>query len=466
MITRNSQQRFTVSFPKWFRFPQLLGLLIVFQLVALLAFWLTWPVTLSFATPYEEIEYWAPLIQNFEKQNPRIHIELLDDPGITYTTDDVEVIYTADLQNGVPQYDLVYMDIIWVPWFADRGWLKDLSEFISESDLSEFLPREVEAGRYQNGLYRIPFRSDIGVLFYNKSLLEAGGYQLPKELPESWETLAEVSKDLQRQKIAKWGYLWQGQEYEGLVATFVEVLDGYDGFWIKPDIDKAEKKVGLDEAAAFEAVEFMRSMITPNTITAQVESSPTGEILDQEISPSHVLSSGEQESFETFESGETAFLRGWSYFWKRANQAGAPLRGNFGVVPGYRYQGQSCRGGWGFGIANNTNHPKEAWQAIQYLTSASAQRQFVLDSGYLPSRKALFEDPEILKQYPHFFELRQTLKNNSIFRPQLPEYDEASGILQKHLWEALVGMREPEEAMKEAALETRQLLARGAPTQG
>ncbi len=420
-----------------------MGLLIVFQLITLLFILFAWPspVTLSFVTPLDEVEYWGPLIQKFEAQHPGIHIELLDDPEFTYTTDDVEVIYTADLQQDTPQYDLVYMDIIWVPWFANKGWLKDLSEFIPKEELSAFLPSEIEAGRYQNGLYRIPFRSDIGVIFYNKSLLQAGGYQLPTELPKTLTELQTIAEDLQNQTLATWGYLWQGRQYEGLVANFVEVLESYGGFWIDPNKANGDPtKVGLDQDAAIKAAVFLSDIVT------------------REISPSDVQSFSEQKSLETFEEGKTAFLRGWAYFWKQANLDGEHFKGTFEILPTSIYEEPGCRGGWGFGIAQNTKYAKEAWEAIQYFTSASAQRQFVLNSGYLPSRQALFEDAKILERYPHFPQLRQKLENNSIFRPRFSDYDRASEILQEHLWAVLSGQKTPEDAMQQAACKTRELL--------
>ena len=454
----NRRPRFRISLPKQIRTPQLLGWLIVFQLITLLLLLFAWPspVTLSFVTPFDEVDYWPPLIKAFEAQHPGIRIELLDDPEFTYTTDDVEAIYTADLQQESPQYDLVYMDIIWVPWFANKGWLQDLSEVISEAELADFLPSEVDAGRYQNGLYRIPFRSDVGVLFYNKRLLKTGGYQLPADLPKTLTELKTIAEDLQNQKIAPWGYLWQGRQYEGLIANFVEVLKSYDGYWI--DLNKNNddpSKVGLDQEAAIKAADFLRNMITRGESTAdgtQAENMPLA------ISPSNTLYASEPESIAEFIVGETAFLRGWSYFWNRVHQTESPLKSNFEIVPPSSYEVWGCRGGWGFGVAKNAKHPKQAWQAIQYFTSAAAQRQFVLDAGYLPSREALFKDAEILKQYPHFSQLRQTLEHNSIFRPQFPAYDQASQYLQQHLWEVLAGQKTPEDAMKQAAAETRQLL--------
>ena len=439
------RQRFRLKFPKQIRAPQLLGLLIVFQLVTLLLLVFAWPspVTLTFVTPFEEIEYWQPLVESFEAKHPGIRIKLSDDSQANYTTDNVEALYSSELKYPTPRYDLVYMDIIWVPWFAESEWLKDLSEYVSLEELfDQFVESEVEAGRYENGLYRIPFRSDIGVMFYNEELLEKAGYQLPTDLPKTLMELRNISNDLQNKGIATWGYLWQGQQYEGLVANFVEVLRSFGGFWI--DLDQANDdpgKVGLDQEAAIQAADFLRAIVT------------------RETSPADVKTFDEEKSLEIFAQNETVFLRGWSYFWKRANLDGAPLQGNFEMAPTSIYGEPGCRGGWGFGMAQNTKHPKEAWEAIQYFTSASAQRQFVLDSGYLPSRQALFEDAQILERYPHFSQLRQKLENNSLFRPQVPYYPRASDILQDHLWAVLAGLQTPKDAMEEAADDTRKLLS-------
>ena len=108
----NRRPRFRISLPKQIRSPQLLGLLIVFQLVTLLLLLFAWPspVTLSFVTPLDEVAYWPPLIKAFEAQHPGIRIELLDDPEFTYTTDDVEAIYTADLQQDTPP------NMTWFTW--------------------------------------------------------------------------------------------------------------------------------------------------------------------------------------------------------------------------------------------------------------------------------------------------------------------------------------------------------------
>ncbi|MBE9160344.1 ABC transporter substrate-binding protein [Nodosilinea sp. LEGE 06152] len=414
----------------------LAGLLLV-QLLGLAVWWASWPpvvpTTLSFVVPSGEAATWEPLIANFREQNPDIRLELVQGD---YDTDEAKAIYSADLRSRRPKFDLVYMDVVWLPWFASEGWLQDLSDLLSEEELAKFLPSELAAGRYQDTLYRLPFRADLGLLFYNQALMA----DLGVEPAQTFEALMAQSQRAQALGLVPWGYLWQGRSYEGLVVNFVEVLAGYGGFWIEPSTGA----VGLDQAAAIAAANFLADTIR------------------QGVSPQLVTSYGETETFSQFLAEQSLFVRNWPYFWKRANQNDSPLAGQVGLASVVAAAGrapQGCRGGWGFGIAQNTAHPEAARRAIAFFTSAAAQQHFVLDSAYLPSRTDLYTDPKIVARYPFFPEVLEALENASVFRPSIPQYDKAAEILRNHLTEVLVGDITAEKAMRAAAAETRELLA-------
>jgi len=415
------------------------GLVAIIQLLILLILFLTWPAApptnLTLVVPASEASYWSLLIDDFESKNRDIRISLVEVKNRQGDlTEKLKEFYTINFQSGNP-YDLIYMDVIWVSEFADKGWLLDLSNRISPKELTKFLESDVLAGRYQNGLYRLPFRSDIGLLYYRTDLLKQGGFQPP----ETFQDLLKISQALQKQGVIQWGYLWQGREYEGLSAMFVEVLQGYGGFWINP----ANREVGLDRPEAIAAVQFLIRTV------------------EERISPAAVVSYSEDESLAEFQQGNAVFLRGWPFMDTIANAKDSPIRGKVGIQPMNLHinnrSGGGCNGSWGLGIAKSSKHPNEAWRAIAYLTSVQAQRRFILETGHLPSRKALLNEPEIIKKYPHFRQLSKALKQSAL-RPPIPEYARASEILQHYLNQALRKQHSPEEAMKAAADETRQLL--------
>lgn len=409
----------------------ILGLLAAVQIAVLASLFLTWPVNLSLLVLDTEGKYWEPLVQEFQRKHPLITIHL----RLVETTDDIETIYTEDFRRASPFYDLVYMDIIWLPKFAEEGQLRELDDRITPAELEkEFLNKEVALGQYENHLYRIPFRSDAGVLFYRKDLLKHAGKQELKTFPD----VLEAAQKLKEKKVEPSQYVWQGREYEGLVATFYEVLRGYGGSWIDGN------DVGLDRQEAIDAVRFLSNAIA------------------DEVSPSVIRSYTEDDTSNDFVESRAAFLRGWPDTWDRVNKSAVREKVEL-ISMGTNKEDKivSCLGGWGFGITKKARHPKEAWLAIEFFTSEAVQRRFVMASSYLPSRKKLFSDPQIIEKYPHFKDKKMLhIVEEAVARPPIPQYEEASKILQGYLRQALFNGLTPEDAMRGAAKETRDLLAK------
>ena len=116
------------------------------------------------------------------------------------------------------------------------------------------------------------------------------------------------------------------------------------------------------------------------------------------------------------------------------------------------HTGGPCNGSWGLGIAKETQHSHQAWRAIRFFASEQAQRQFTQETQFIPSHKA------VLKQASP--EVQQAI-TKSIYRPRIPEYDQASEILQTALSQALnpdTSDQAVEKIMKKATAETYQLL--------
>ncbi len=390
------------------------------------------PVTLNLLLNTFDAQSWKQgVVKDFEAENPGIRINIIEGPNATNLRED---LYTTAFLLGNSPYDLIYMDVIWMPKFAAAGWLLDLSDRISQDELAAFSPKDVEGGRYQGRLYRIPMRSDVGILYYRKDLLEEAGY----EPPETFEDLIKISQALQKQGKADWGYIWQGRQYEGLVAMFVEVLEGFGGFWVNPDT----LEVGLDRPETLQAIEFLRDTIK------------------QGVSPPGVITYQEEETRRFFQTGQVVFLRSWPYVWPLANEETSPIKGKVAIKPmvgAPDKTGGASLGGWGLGIAKSSKHPDEAWKAIEYFTSREAQRRFILQAAFVPSRQDLFTDPEIVAKYSHYPQLLEIVQQ-AVLRPPIAQYAQVSEILQRYLSAALTNRMSPERAMKAAADETRRLL--------
>lgn len=394
------------------------------QVLVLGLLYFNWPpVVLTLLVPEDEGQAWQTLIQTFEAQHPKTKINLI-------TRKNLGGFLTKQLKEGtcLPQGspDLVYLDVIWVPEFAVRGCLQDLSGRFEAEMRSQFTPQSVKDGEYLGKYYRIPVRSDMGMLYYRSDLLTQAGYQQP---PATFTELMEISQTLKQKNLIDWGFLWQGDQYEGKIAMFVEVLAGHGGYWI----DAKTRQVGLDQPQAIQAVQFLR-----NT-------------LNRKVSPTSVLTFSEAESLTQFRAGKSMFLRHWprARFFLASDKTvkAIPVQ-----LQSNGHQGGPCNGSWGLGIAKKTEYSDQAWRAIRFFTSEQAQRQFTQETQFVPSHKAVLaqESPQV-----------QQAVTQAIYRPRIPEYDQASEILQAALSQALnpdTSDQEVEAIMKMAAQETRQLL--------
>ena len=412
-----------------YRFIFFIGLFLSLLQFLLLPVFSQQPVEIKTLMRADEAQQWQPLVTKFNQQHPNINLEVIEAPS---DSNQVEDLYTASFLLGNSPYDLVYMDIVWTPKFAAAGWLLDLSDRLSAREIPKFLTGDIQGGMYQGKLYRIPFRSDAGMLYYRQDLLAQAGYQPP----ETFDELIQISQDLQQQGLAEWGYVWQGKQYEGLAAMFVEVLEGHGAFWVDPET----LEVGLDKPEAIKAVEFLRTTI------------------EQKIAPPGVTTYAEEETRRLFQSGKVVFLRNWPYVYSSALDS--PIAGKYSIKPMVHAVGQdsgATQGGWGLGISKSTKHPDAAWQVIEFFSSENSQREYILATGYVPSRTSLFNDPEIVAKYNYYPKLLSVVQNSAL-RPPIAQYAQASDILQRYLSAALTDRMSPEAAMKAAAAETRRLL--------
>jgi multiple sugar transport system substrate-binding protein len=370
---------------------------------------------------------WHQFIREFEAANPTIRINYIEGPSETNARED---LYVTSLLSGETVYDLIFADVVWVPKFAAAGWLEDLTDRWPAERWNEFVPGALEGSKYKGRIYRVPQTIDVGVLYYRRDLLAAAG-ETP---PETFDELVRIALKLQRPDRL-WGFVWQGKQYEGLICNFVEVLTGFGGYWINADSDD----VGLDRREAIAALEWMC-----NTIHGAG------------ISPPGTTAYTEEEGRLMFLSGRAVFLRNWPFVYTMAQQPGSAVRGNIGLklmpaAPNGRPT--ATLGGWGMCVAKNSPHKEEAWKFCEYLSALPQVRRIQATRGTPPALKSFYEttnDPVQRDIYK--------VMQSAVVRPRVPQYAQASDILQRYVSAALTNRMTSQAAMANAAKETRLLL--------
>ena len=393
-------------------------------------------VTLTTLLPASEKTFWEAVARAFERHHPEVRVDLVEGPE---STDLREDLYTASLLARDPTFDLIYMDVTWTPKFAAAGWLVPLDEWFDAQARARFLPAALAAGLYEGRLFRIPMRTDLGLLYYRSDWLAAAH----RDPPRTFDELVRVTRALETPP-RRWGFVWQGKQYEGLVCNFIEVLEGHGGFWIDP----ATRVVGLDRPEAIAAASFLVDCIGR-----------------ERISPPGVTTYQEEDSRRLFQDGRAVFLRSWPYVWQLSQAEGSPLKGRVGVTAMVRTpsgRAAGALGGWGLGVSRYSRHPAWAVELMRFAATLEAQRLFCSRSGFAPAVEEAYADPVLLAADPFLARLR-VLHDHAVLRPPVPRYALASDILQRHLSAALSGAVPAERAMRDAARETRLLLASAAP---
>ena len=123
--------------------------------------------------------------------------EIIEEFNTTHDTIEVKYVYQpwgdiwtkslAAVAAGNPP-DVVLQDINSVKQRADAEQNTNLSEYMSEEDLSnDFYPQLWDTVLYEEEPYALPFNTDTQVLFYNKDLLEEAGFD--------WQNLRRIEEE-------------------------------------------------------------------------------------------------------------------------------------------------------------------------------------------------------------------------------------------------------------------------------
>jgi multiple sugar transport system substrate-binding protein len=157
----------------------------------------------------------------------------------------------------------------------------------------------------------------------------------------------------------------------------------------------------------------------------------------------------EEETRNLFQSGRGVFMRNWFYVWPLLGRLDSAVRGRVAFVPMVHEPGgnrTATLGGWGFAVSRFSSNPDASWEFIQFATKPEQLIKLYSKAGRIPARKSLV---------PREF---QDIVRGARPRPPIPEYAKASDILQRWLSAALAGIVSPEDAIRNAARETRDVL--------
>jgi multiple sugar transport system substrate-binding protein len=377
--------------------------------------------TLVFAMGQDTTGTLPALVDKFNRQNKgSFQVSYRAMP--TDTTQYFDKLQT-EFQAGQSNIDVMGGDVIWPAQFAANGWIVDVTDRFPESEQEAFLPAPLESLTYDGKIWGVPWYTDAGMLYYRKDLLEQGGFSEP---PKTWDQLKEMALKVSQDTGTKYGFVFQGSNYEGGTCNGLEYIWTHGG-----DVLEGNKVV-VDSPETVAGLETERSMVADG------------------VAPQGVATYTETETDPAFMGGDAVFARNWPYMYALAGTSDYPKvkPEQISVAPLPVAQGVpsvSALGGWNMLISELSDMQEEAWQFVQWMTSEAAQKEHALEGFRLPTLKSLYEDQEVLNTLP-VARLGKTVLESAKPRPVSPYYSDMSLEMAEQFNSVVKGEVSPEEA--------------------
>jgi multiple sugar transport system substrate-binding protein len=379
-------------------------------------------VTLVYARGKDVTKGTVKIVEKFEQSHPNIHVifhEMPSDSGQQHDT------YVTQLNAKSSDIDVFDMDVIWPPEFAQADYVLPLDRFIQNDgyDLTQYNQGALAASQFNGKQWALPKFIDAGLLFYRTDLVKKD------EIPKTWDDLLAMAKEKKGKGGTKFGFVFQGKQYEGLVCNAIEFVASYGGQFIN---DKNEVVVNSPET-----IKGLKKLV---------------EVANSSVVPGNVNTFTEVESDQAFIEGQTAFLRNWPYEYASANdKEKSKIAGKVGIapLPAGDKGSAAALGGWQAGINKYSKHPKEAWEFLKFMAGAEGQKIDAIYGGHAPTITSLYNDPEVIKANPTFGDKGfQAGLNAAVPRPVAANYQEISEIIQIEVSKAIAKQETVEEAVK------------------
>ncbi len=364
-------------------------------------------IILSFYTHDDKtVDY---IINKFEEEHKNITIEKKIIP--------TNVSRLSFVKNALTdpsiQVDIIDSDIIWVYDLVANDLLSPLDTYFSTEELGDFLKSSINGNIINKQLYGIPYRTDTGILYYRKDLLQKYNQKVPKtfdELIKSYKIISE-SEDI-------YGYAGSWKNYEGMSCNIQELLWTFGGN-INFDENSIKNNQIINTKKNIQAFKKIKSLV------------------DNGITHPDILDFYSGDLRKEFIKGNLLFMRDWPAGWNEiTNNELSVVKDKVGIsyLPYGSINGKNSGvlGGWQLMMSNKSEHKEESIKFIRFFTNYENTKKIAIERTYLPVLVDQYFDADIIEAMP-FIKKNVELFGNSQHRPFISNYRYFSDILIKNV---------------------------------
>src|SRR5215208_5163132 len=345
------------------------------------------------------------VVDNFNKANPNAKVKLLELPEDAVEQRRLQI---QRLRAKSSECDVLGMDVIWTAEYAAQGWLKDVSDYLSQNG-DQFIQSTVDTTEYEGNNWAVPFNSNAGFIYFRNDEVDSA--------PKDWETLYQEAQKGN-------GVVYQGFRYEGLTVNFLELLYSAGGTIVSDD----GKESTADSQEVKDTLKFMADGIKNGA------------------APKAVTTYKEEESRRAFESGNATFMRNWPYAYALGKDSKIADQFDISTFPGYKgNEGAGVLGGYNLAISSFSKNPEGSLAFIEFATQPDQQKLMATEASLPPTLSEVYDDPAVKKAMPFAEELRTAIEQAQP-RPVSPVYPQISEAIYNNAYAALQGDMSADEA--------------------
>jgi multiple sugar transport system substrate-binding protein len=368
------------------------------------------------------------LVEEFNAAHPSIQVENVFQPYGEMMT----LLQTAIVSGNTP--DVAAVDLIFLPQLVETGGVQSLDDYIVGDgfDVDDFYPMLSEYDIMDGQRYALPVSTNNMQVIWNKDLFEAAGLD-PDVPPTTWEEMREMAIQCQNPENDVVGFEFYTQPVgEGITWQFQVWLWAAGGKFL----NEANTAAAFNTPEGIEALTYVSDMLQGNG-----------------SQPGEWGLFGEQKACMQLDGS-------WLFGYRKD----APFDWGIALVPAPEGGTTASNvGGEHLFIFKDSPHQEAAWEFVKYLTSTEVQMKWDMETGFLPVRKSVGENPAYLtwveETEPRMLPFVEGMPY-AHSRPATPKYNEVSEAFSREIQPALLGEMEPEEALINAEAAVNEILSR------
>ena len=360
----------------------------------------------------EETKTLKTIVAAFSKANPSIKVNMVYVPF-----DQAQAKFATAAQGGKAP-DVLRAEIAWIADYAARGFLADLTKYVSAADRRDFLASAFAYGLWKGKTYAVPQVTDAPALLYNKAMFKASGVSVPTSIA----ALEAACKKFGDGK----GIFLRGDAY--FVQPWIWAYGG-----------------GLVNPLKREILIATKGSIAGMTAYKRLFSSSCA-FKNEDFANDY----GNMQT--AFKNGEVAMIVNGP--WASADILSGTAfknRSNLGIAPvprGPAGQGSPV-GGHSYVISRRAKNTAAAYKFIQFLSKASNQATLATKNNLLPTRKSAYQSAAVKRNPIISAFLQQMLVARA--RPVLPEGGAIYTDFGPNVQKVLLGQSTPAQGMQAVA---------------